>query len=278
MARLLFPAKLLFAALAAFVVWQGWVFLRPSPRGYTNSENAAIRRLCHLIVERVSHESPGVRAVGVAHFLNDPSDGFTTCMREAATGNPDWRVEDTSIIQRFLADISTAVKNATSLDEIANAGHRVGIDIVIAGKVIATRETGDGAEARASVIAYDVKEGKALLNETLAATWKPSFGSRLGSAVVGMNPFLRSGVWLLLALLLPVVTPFATHWAVERKSNAASFGLLAAYTVTDIFLALLLSGFKVQGPVKALMLCLALAGCGAYNFWICERIAGSSEA
>lgn len=276
LARLLLPAKVLFGVLAAFAVWQGSVFLRQSPREYTATEKAAVRNLCRDVVDRLAEQSPGDRAIGVAHFLNDPSDGFTTIMREAAAGTPDWRVEEASIIQRFLSDISTAVKNATSLDEIIHAGRRVGIDIVIAGRVIETLASQEGARAEAMVMAYDVKQGKALLNEPLSATWEPTLGSRLGGAVRGMNPFLRFVVWLVLVLLLPLVTPFATHWVIEKKSNLASFGLLAAYTVTGLFLALLFAGFRIEGPFRAVTLCLAVAGCGTYNYWVCERIARRS--
>lgn len=275
MARLLFPAKVLVGVLAAFAVWQGWVFPRPSPREYTAPEQAAVRKLCGDVVERLAHEYPEDKAVGVAHFLNDPSDGFTASMRAAAADKAGWRVEEASIIQRFLADITMAVKNATSLDEIVNAGRRVGIDIVIAGKVLDTGTADGEGMARAMVIAYDVRQGKAVLNESLSATWEPTLGSRLAGAFQGMNPLLRFVVWLSLVLLVPVATPFAVHWALARKSNAASFGLLAAYTAMDLVLALLFSGFRVQGAVGALGLCLAVAVCGAYNYWICEKIAKS---
>lgn len=273
MARLLFPTKVLAGVFVAFMVWQGWVFMRPAPREYTAAEQAAVRNLCRDAVDRVARQLPGDKVIGVAHFLDDPSDEFTATMREAASAKADWCVEEASIVQRFLADISIAVKNATSLDEIVNAGRRVGLDLVIAGKVLGTEVVEGKATARATVIAYDVKAGKTVLNASLSDTWKPTVAARVADDIQGRHPLFRLAIWLLLVLLLPVATPFATYWALTRQRNAASFGLLAAYTTADLVLGSLLAGEWGQGGAGVLWFCLAVATCAAYNYWICEKIA-----
>lgn len=279
MTRLLLPAKVLFVLLVGFTVWQGWVFLRPSPREYSEAENAAIDKLCRYACERiqqglaVSSTNQEPRTVGVAHFLGDPTDGFTEIMRDAVASTPGWRLEETSIIQRFLADVSGAVKDATSLDEIVHAGRRVRLDVVIAGRVLQTNEEGEQSSAEAAFIAHDVRRGETVLDETLGATWRPSIGSKVREAVQDTNPLVRILVWLATVLLLPIVTPFCTHWAVAKKSNWASFGVLALYTSTGLFLGLLLTGVRVEGSLRAALLCVAVLLLSVYNFWTCERIA-----
>ena len=290
---LLASSKVVLVLVVAFVLWQAWVFLRPAPRPYSAAEQAAIRNLCGQACNRIERvlaargetdgqEQGGTHSdaplvFGVAHFLNDPSDGFTAIMRDVIAGRDAWRVEEMSVIQKFLSDVTAAVMNATSLDEIVHAGRRVGLDVVVAGKVVGTGETGGEGFAEAMFVVYDVRGGQVLFREVLSATWRPSAAARVSRGLRQVHPLLRLLAWLALVFMLPLLTPFATHWAVGRKSNFASFALLAAYTIADLFLALLFSGFRLEGPPRAVLLCLAVAACGLYNYRVCERIAGKED-
>ncbi len=287
MSRFLLPAKLLFVLLAGFVGWQAWIFFRPAPRAYTEREVEAIRGLASEAADRIARVALAAGAqgsardsgepcvFGVAHFINDPTDRFTAIMAETIDARDSWRVDEASVIQRFLADVSTAVKQATSLDEVVHAGRRVGLDMLVAGKVLHVESDGSSALAEAQVVAYDLRQGKTVCNETLSVQRRASFGNRCAGTVTRIHPSIRFLVWLGLVLALPVVTPFATHWAIEKKRNSASFGLLAAYTLVDLFLALLFAGFRVGGALWAATLCLALALCCGYNYWVCGKIANT---
>jgi predicted Ser/Thr protein kinase len=77
----------------------------------------------------------------------------------------------------------------------------------------------------------------------------------------------RLGPWLLIVALLPWLTSGLIVRIREQRSNVASAGLLAGYTLTDVLLALPLGLFS-----SALLAALLLVACIGYNFWVCETI------
>lgn len=82
----------------------------------------------------------------------------------------------------------------------------------------------------------------------------------------------RLGPWLFIVALLPWLTSGLIVRAREQRSNVASAGLLAGYTLTDVLLALPLGLFP-HTSTAALLATLLLAVCLGYNIWASETIA-----
>lgn len=278
MTRLLLPAKSAFLILAGYVAWQGFVFIRPEPREYTKPEKIAIRNACDQAAELLNEidQSDKTRRVGVAHFINDPNDEFTAAMKETLKKNSKWKIEDQSIIQKFLGDVTAAVRNATSLDEIVNAGRRVNLDSVVAGKIIEVKEEDDTVSVEAVIHVYDLENGKTLLNKTIVEKWEPPTSYRIRHAVDSLHPIIRFCLWLIFVGLLPLLTAQLTHWIVEKSSNVASFIMLSAYTLLDLIALIILFNFSEPGAGVIAILFLSVACCAGYNFWISERIADNN--
>lgn len=277
--RLSKPASGLLILAMLFVLWQVWVFVQPRPKPYTPAELAAIAgaggQVRFFIETALPHRAAGTNGpvrFGVAHLSNDPTDMVTHAVKAALAGHEGWQVEQSSPIQKFLADVSATVMRATSWDEITHAGRRVELDVVVAGSVESVTARDDGAAAVLQVYAYDVRTGRWLIHGPVQAMWKPpapGLLERLGRT----KPLTRFVSWIAFVAVLPWLTGFATRAIAERKSNALSAALLVGYTAADLVAGLVLSGFRVVGASASVRMLLALVFCAAYNFWTAERIA-----
>ena len=87
------------------------------------------------------------------------------------------------------------------------------------------------------------------------------------------NYWLRWLLWLNLCLALPWITAFATRYVLALRSNAASFSLLAAYTLSDLALGMLIPRFAFAGGGGVMRLVGLVALCLGYNYWACELVA-----
>ncbi len=279
---LLASSKVLLVLVLAFVLWQAWVFMRPRPRTYTRPELEALRKVCGQFADKLTESmqnrnqdgtGDGVPRLGIAHLLQDPSDQATAVLRETLNSRREWTVEESSVIQKFLSDVTRAVADATTLDEILHAGRRVELDAIVAGKIDSVIAEGeDAASATITFIAYDLRHGSELLRKSISAKWEPDAIAKGCESFLNLHPAIKILVWLAMVGLLPWVTAPATHRTLERKSNLAGFLLLTVYTAVDLLCGLILAGFAVVGAANSLWLVGAFLLCAAYNYWACETI------
>jgi len=279
---LLASSKVLFALILVFVLWQGWVFMRPRPRTYAPAEVEALREVCRQLADELStalKENRGTTdagelpRIGIAHLLQDPSDKATAVLRETLGRGEEWTVEESSVIQKFLSDVTDAVANATTLDEVLHAGRRVDLDVIVGGKVDSVTEQGENsASAAITFLVYDLRQGNELIKKTVSADWESGVVARGRRGLINMHPALKILIWLAIVGLLPWVSSPATHHVLERKSNLASFVLLTAYTAVDLLCGLVLAGFHIAGAANSLWLVGAFVLCAGYNYWACEKI------
>lgn len=86
---------------------------------------------------------------------------------------------------------------------------------------------------------------------------------------------LRALLWFLIAAGLPFVFYPVDLKVFALESNAASMGLLGAFTAADFAAALLLNGFAFSG-VWALLYLALIGGCGVYNLVILNALQEST--
>jgi hypothetical protein len=270
---LLKSARWVMAAVVLFLLWQAWVFERPRPRAYSVAEVRAIETAVRRSTDLLAEVTPGPTRFAVAHFRDDDRDLVTEGFRDALAGRDGWTVVQGSPVNAFLRDVGRAVSEATSLDEVVHAGRRVGIDVVVSGRLLAVGSTNDTGTAAIRVGAYDTRPGAWILRDTVAAEWRPGVAQRVSMVFGRLGWFLRLVLWLAFTGLLPWVTPFVTRWALARKSNAASALAVGGYTMADMAVLVLFFGPSVSGGAGWLAFFVALAACGAYNFIACERTA-----
>lgn len=275
----LFPGRIVFGLLALFLVYQGVIIFLPEPRQFSAPEKNAVQTAADTVAAALREKVASPARIGIAHFVNDPNDEVSetvksTLIRTAA--DSPWKVREGSVIQQFLKDVSKTVVNATSMDEVINAGRRVKLDILVAGKVEEVKLTEDGAVARIRPIIYDLQSGDMLMNETVSAVWHGSDTAVAGSATAwrGFAPGLWGWAgWGLCILGLPWLTSFAIAGILEKKSNIASAVLLVGYTAADLLLGWLWTGFPLDVPGPIVIPAIGVLACALYNYWACETIA-----
>ncbi len=268
-----FPVRVFGGVLFIFLLWQFWVFLQPRPRALSTLEANAVERAVDLAVARLEPAVPGPARFGVAHILNDPRDQVTTLVRMALLRHEGWTVNEGSVIQRFLSDVTEALSQATSLEEIVRAGQKVDMDVVIAGRVLAVDATNGVGRAVLQLYAYDTRAGAWLLKDDFTADWKPNVAQRTAIGLRGLSGLARLALWLGVVLVFPWVTAFATHWALDRKTNLSSLLVVSGYTLVGLLFALVLVRPALGQGLPGWPLIGAFLFGTIYNYWACERIA-----
>jgi hypothetical protein len=267
--------RYILGALALVIAWQGYVFLRRDPVVWTHSERDAAVAAAERLAAELEARVPRRARIGVVHFVGDPHDLVTETVKAELARRDGWSVEEGSVIRKFLGDVSRTMLDATSVEELVNAGRRVELDVLVGGRVGEFRYNAadaDGGGERCGVSldvrVYELRAGRTLFNESVAAEVAVQ-------AAGAPRPFrLRHLlIWLLIAALLPWLTAFATHSALERRSNVISAVLVTGYALTDVLLYHWLVGVYAGGGWRLVMWAGLAAGCWAYNWFICEKVA-----
>lgn len=265
----LFSLKTLALAMIAFLGWQVFVFFRARPPVYTEAQQQALAIACQDFGRQLAGKLTNAPTrVGIAHLFGDVGDVATLMLRGTVSHISGCQIEERSVIQKFLSDVGRAISEATSLDEVLTAGRKVELDVVIAGRVVAVTPSPEGgASATLALYAFDVRHGGWLVKDSFTAHWQPGVMDRIRALPL----WLRLGLWALLAGLLPWLTAFATHWALEQKQNLASVIIIACYTLADVALAFALGIIRLGHGWLAPVLVVLLAA--AWNWRACERLA-----
>ena len=276
---LLLPLRWIMIIVLLFLAWQTFVFLRPRPRHYSAAEVNAITRACQTVADRLAQSNAAPTRFAVAHFGNDPGDHITETMRQALASHPEWTVAEGSPINQFLRDISHTLNEATSLDEILNAGRRVNLDVIVTGSLLALESTNDTANVTLRLNVYDTRAGSWAMRDTITASWTPTPLARVSFRLNSMSWLGRFITWLIPALLLPWLTPWITRFAMEKRSNFASALLLGFYTVLGLMLGVGVHLFyNSVGNVVWSRFFIFFIVYGIYVFWVCEKIAFREKA
>jgi hypothetical protein len=240
------PIKTLVGLLTVFFLWQAFIWLRPKPEPLSPEQTAAFRVLTRDLVADLPLIEGGPHALGIARLANDPKGEVTDLLRQAAATRPDWNPIEENLIKKFLSDVTQAVSNASSLDEILYAGREVDLRLVLSGR-IESRPTAE-TPARLSLTLYDTREGRFLHRDTHERIWTreelqtlAATHSSLDTRHSSLNKSLRTSWWLLV-ILLPWITYPAFERILRRHSNLWNAAWLLGLT-----LLALLSGAWIHG-------------------------------
>lgn len=240
----LLPVKTLAGILAVFFLWQAYVWIRPKPEPLTNEQTAAFRVLTRDLVAALPVTEGGPHALGIARLANDPMGEVTTLLKNAAAKRPDWQPIEENLIRKFLGDVTRAVTNASSLDEVLYAGREVDLRLVLSGKI----ESRPDAEtpARITLSLYDTREGRFLHRDTHERTWTQAELAALTSDFQALTsaprpptsdfrPLSPAFFWIL-AILIPWITYPAFERILRKHSNLANAAWLLGLTLFTLLL------------------------------------------
>jgi len=270
--------KPLLGLTALFVGWQALVFIRPDPNPLTWAQQCAVDGAAQSAAAMLQTKVAAPVQFAVAKLGDDATGKATAVLLQNIAGHDGWQHIETSPVRRFLDDIARTVVNATSLDEIINAGRGVGIDVLISGRLESVEDlAGGGAHATLQLSAYDMRKGTWVLRQSFAHTWTPTTWTRLRQFVGSVSVWLRVLLWLALILAPPWLLAPVVERVVAARSNAASAVLVLTLVVWSVGNAWLLSGLSAGffGRGWPVILVAAVAAC--YNYLACEQIAARCQ-
>lgn len=273
--RLLFLGYLttpLFLGLAAlFLGVQVFFWLRPAPVPLRPEEREAVRAAVGQALDAAKGIEGLLPASVVAvHLSDDPSDDATAVLREELERRNDdgWTPVKGTPAAAFVRDVAKTIMEATSLEECLRAGRRVGINVVVRGKLDAVTSTNGTASAALYLSLYDTRKGADVVSGAFQGAWPPPQTDHSARSSRGLST-ARKWVFALFALLLPWIAASFVVKAREARSNTASALLLTALACADALAGFLLVGhfFAHAGAATAV-----LVGCFVYNLVVCEVI------
>jgi len=272
------PAKIIATILLLFLFWQAYVFLRPRPEDISSSALTLLTPAAEDAAKNIRliyAERTQPARIGLAHLKGDPYGTVTTLLGIALDTQPELTWERTSIVKRFVADVSSAVWNASSLEELAASGRKVQLEGLISGKVIIND---DDALPALELRVFNLLPGGNCRTLYFPGRIRTPEETKLIPEVFSRT--LAKG-WLILSILailiLPWLTPFLTVWALNQKSNTASALLLTAYVAADLILISLLPGAATLMADHLFWMALFAALCAGYSHWVCESIAARNR-
>lgn len=281
--------RIFYASIILFLLWQIIMFFSPRPPSYTTAEKQAITMACDRFVREMTATinegtstavvrpatSPALVA-GIAHLLNDSNEMATAALKDALRSSGRYEVHEGSVLKKFFSDVTDALSESKSLEEVLRAGQKVKLDLVLAGRVVDVVLINESkATAKLELLAWDTREAKIMMRQTIEATAEIGWEQKAGQMMRGLPAHQRLIIWLAIVASAPWLTAFATHRVLEKKSNASSFLLILVYALFGTALAMLLIT-NVPGSSRfGLTTLLALAVSAGYSFWACERIAAN---
>ncbi len=237
--------------------------------------------LRRVLAERLSTDAASdlpvrenVATVGVLDLEGDP-DGFVTqLLRETVSDSGTYEVLEEPFFRQLVSEFRNDEAPVTRLDDAVSAARRLGVDAVIFGAVQEFSSSEDGAAVRLELRMADRESGQAVFARSYADTLG---GSTVGTAywrarLADSSKGFRMLVWVLFVLFLPLATVTLIRQLTAEESNAVNLGMLAAYTLADLLVAMALTGFWFPSLWTGLTLLLGFAGSGYYNFRIATAI------
>ena len=263
------PFRLFGILVAAFLLVQAWLWLRPSPVPLTSDQMKAVHEAVSQAVDAAA--LPGVlpAAAAVVHLRGDPTDQATEALRGELAAREGWGAVAGSPAVAFLKSVGKTLYEATSVDEYLRPGARVGIDVVFHGRLLGVSTTNGVSRASLSLSAYDTRRGETLASGVFAGEF-PRLRTAVARAAVRTPVRRRIALFAAFVLLLPLLCVPLVRRARAARSNTASAALLAGLTGADLVAGgLLFYGLSGRG----LAVILVVLSCIAWNLLLSEILA-----
>lgn len=230
-------------------------------------------RVCTKVVQDIP-KFQGVPSIAVLDMAGDETGFVTELLQEKIGASGEYRMVDPSFLGKLLREFGQEKRPVSTLGEAVSLARKLGVDFVIFGEVpsfaarendatlrlelrMAERATGQAVYVRS----YDEEIGGSLI---LSTRWR----ARLADSSKGRRVF----IWIGFTLLLPLLAIPLIRRVTSAESNLINLALLAVFTLMDMFVALFLTGFWIPTIWTALVLLLALAAGGYYNYRITSFI------
>lgn len=216
----------------------------------------------NMIADVCKHTDSASRPkkIAVVHFANDPSDFVTDTVRDVAGGQGSFQVAQASWSDRIRQVIGRVNDGVSTREHAIRETEGEGLDGVLWGRVNKLENDQDGATFACDYELYDLRHARPAYNGVVKQS---SAGGPVSFEFFasGVSWHIRFLVFVLVALLLPIVTISFIRTMVAKKSNKANAFVLCIYTVIDLIFAYFMVGCSLSSffPVAVFLLAGILA-------------------
>jgi hypothetical protein len=259
---------IIFAALGLTMLFESYRVLGPIEDSLGFMRRNLAEQVCGEAAEDLPQRQ-GLATLAILDLAGDSSDGYISNMlrqRVQATGK--YRMIEESFFRKLLREFSKNNAPISRLTDAVAAARQLGVDAVIFGEIPEFTAQKDAAALKLELRMAERDSGQAVFARSYSSSRADTLRARIADSSKGRRIF----VWVLFTVLLPLVTVPLIRRLTAIDSNLMNLGLLLGYTLLDMFVAVLLTGFWIPTLWTAGILLLALGACGYYNYRIASFI------
>ena len=259
---------IIFAAMTLTMLWESYRVFGPAEDSLGFMRRNLAEQICNEAAEDVPQRQ-GLATLAVLDMAGDSSDRYISNMlrqRVQATGK--YRLIEESFFRKLLREFGRDNAPVSTLADAVTTARQLGVDAVLFGEIPEFTAQKNAAALRLELRMAERDTGQSVFARSYSNRRSDTVRARIADSSKGRRIF----IWVLFTLLLPLITVPLIRRLVAVDSNLLNLGLLLGYTLLDMFVAVLLTGFWIPTLWTAVMLLFALVASGYYNFRIASFI------
>jgi hypothetical protein len=216
----------------------------------------------------------GVPSIAVLDLTGDQQSFITKLLREKIAASGEFRVLDETFFHKLLREFGKDHEFSARLEDAVATARQIGVDLIVFGEIPEFTAKDDAATLKLELRMAERASGQAIFAHSysesiggslvLSAYWR----ARIADSSKGRRMF----IWIAFTLLLPLGTIPLIRRLTAQDSNLLNLAVLLGYTILDMLVALLLTGFWIPTLWTAGILILALVSSAYYNYRIASFI------
>jgi hypothetical protein len=259
--------------LLSSMVYEGYQLLSPSDNRLGTVRRDLAEKLCSEAAQDLP-KRPGVPSLAILNLAGDEQNYVTALLREKIAASGEYRLLESTFFGKLMREFGREEMAVSRLEDAVAIARQLGVDLVVFGELPDFQSNAETANIRLELRMAERSTGQAVFARTYSQELGGSLvlGATQRARIANSSKGRRIFVWILFTILLPIVTIPLIRRLISVESNATTLALLAGYTVVDLLVALLLTGFWIPTIWTALILVLALAGSAYYNYCIASFV------
>ncbi len=259
--------------LAGYLVWLGWVEFGPRKPEIGAGRAAMADHAINKMVEDLRLNRGSVNNIVLLHFVNDPTDYFTSRLRLIIEQRGVFDLEDRSLVEKIRNKLKLRHPVYDTVAVALKIGKSADVQGVLYGALLKFESFPGGAVINVKYQLLNVKTGEitytgSYVEDTSKSILPAVVPDKVKEQTQGIPWYLRILGWVLIALLLPVFTISFIRTMVAKRSNRRNLFVLAVYTGIDAIVAYLMIGASFASAWPIILFALAVILGTFYNLTI----------
>lgn len=236
----IFKARYAIIALAITGAWNIYQFTIPDKPVLDPHRKKIAEKACWEIIDSIPETIKPSSKTVVLRFLGDETRVITTRLEELIERTGKCILVDKGIVPKILRELKIEEKQIGTYKDAFTVGKRCGADYAIYGEIEKFVSDQDNAWLAMNVNMIDLNSEKTIMSKVIDLHPNP-----VGSKIASVSGWSKILFWLLFTLSLPFIFIKIIKKLLDKESNSVNFLVIVALTITSLFVALLLTGFKL---------------------------------